>query len=166
MRRQIGVARVSRLDLWDWRSNRTRKPVDDAGARNTGLSGNGTGDTQQALGKVHKAPAAGAGGHIPPSTFTALLSPAGAVPVVSDMQAAVNTIYPLTAALASSRFPKSGDKILFYKSGQSPCMIGEVTCQDPRGPSGTNTLFDFAFTANSVIGTWFLHAVQVGAYTP
>jgi hypothetical protein len=148
-----------------WRANRSKQPVQDANARNTGLSGNGTGDSQQALGKHHHAPAGGSASHIPPSTFKAVVTPSGAVPSVADMQAAVNTIYPLSSALATDRYPRSGDKITFYQTGQPNCLIGEVTSQDPRSPAG-NTLFDFAFEANGVSGTWFMHVVQVGAYTP
>ncbi len=154
-----------------WRANRTRRPVEDAGARNTGLAGNGTGDGVQSLGKNHHAPAAGAAAHILPSVFTAKVTVAGSVLAVSDLTNALANggpagaaIYPPASALATDRFPKSGDQVKFYKAGGAPFLSGTVTCQDPRAGAG-DTLHNFAFTANGVSGTFFMHCVQVGAYT-
>jgi hypothetical protein len=145
------------------RANARSRPVTDAGSRTTGKADPSAGP--QGLGQRHHAPAAGAGAHILTSIFLALTTVAGSVLAVSDLVAAVGTIYPHSSSLATDRYPKSGDRIVFYHAGQSGFLSGTVTNQDPRAGAG-DTLFDFAFTANGIAGTWFLHCVQTGAYTP
>jgi len=143
--------------------NQRRLPVQDADSRTSGLADSNAGP--QSLGAKHHAPSAGAGAHNLPSVFKALTAVAGSVLAVSDLVTAVGTVYPAGSSLATDRYPKSGDQIKFYHAGQPPFLSGTVTCQDPRAGAG-DTLLNFAFTANGASGTWFLHCVQVGAYTP
>jgi hypothetical protein len=156
-----------------WRANRSRKPVEDSAARNTGMSGNGTGDGQQALGKHHHAPAAGAAAHVPPGLYTAKTVVSGAMLAVVDLTHALANggpsgapIYPPAASInTTDRYPRSGDAVLFYHAGQpGPFLKGIVTSIDPR--TDGDTLLNFAFTANGNSGQWYLHCAQIGAYTP
>lgn len=136
--RQLSVEDITAV----YRANRSRRAVTSAAARDTGRVVTGGGP--QGLATMQ--PSNSSAAHpLAPSLFIATWSIAGSVPVLSDLRAMINTVWPETDATATALRPVEGDQVSF-----GSYIKVTITRTDP-GVAGN--VHSFSFTANGE--TWY-----------
>lgn len=140
-----------------WRVNRTRAQVTDQAVRTTGITGDA--DNPQAMAHKHL-PTTGSAHARPPAVFSVATIVSGAVPVFSELAAALTLVYHAGAAASGNLVPVAGDAVNFTQSSKVFAR-GTITATNPGGASGS---FNGSFPASGA--TWYLQATQVGIYPP